>query len=830
MKFSARVRCSALIAALALGLASPSIGQELEAWEEEEVAAEDKVEHSGIEEILVTAEKRSAVLQETPMAISVLTAADLLATGTEDVSGLAFQVPNLHYGEAGGLSRITIRGISNTGFTDPSATFHIDGVYQYNPTAASSLVFYDIAQVEVLRGPQGTLYGRSSTAGSINITSNPPVHEFEAYGDMMLGSYEQIFTRAVVNIPLIDERVALRTAVFQDSRNGYQKNLFNPYNDADDAQEWGLRNQVLFSITPDVDLTMRGGYAHQGGVGWGSKVQINPVYPANGYPGPYHLIYDDPSNNPFPPFCFGTTCEAVVVDPYRDAAPNSTDPREARHDADNYEDVDTWDVNGTLVWDLYNLPLLGDATFNVVASYKQESRTQRNDGDFTEIPMVVANTQAGTTDIVIDSHLISADDEDFEWLLGFFFLDATGHLEIDLSPLDLPNASVFGGLVNPGSIRIIDAGILGSQEKRTVAGYGHGKMNFLEDTFSLGLGVRYSYDWATDRLKVNEARNVTLGVIAGETDPYPCAAPGFDHTGSDTWGAVSGDLKAELRPMDDHMIYVSIARGYKPGVVGHRAILTCDAIGVVLPDGSTSDGTVVVPNAEPEQNWAWEIGFKNTFFENRLQANLTGFHYRYENLQVTGRQDNSTVTQNAPLARVSGVEIETIWMPTDELQLGLLYGYLHARFSEYSGIDFELVGTVDPVTGVVSDGRVDFSGNHMLRAPDHSATIFAQYTHDMGSNGRLIPRIQYYISDEVYFAAANRDSDRQPSYGKLELRLRWEDVDDRMYIEAFGENLTDENVMTTKTISSSLLGRDPRTTTANYDEPLTWGFRLGLRW
>ena len=159
-------------------------------------------EHGGIEEMMVTAQKRSTNIQETPGAITALSGAQLFDRGIYDVESLATQVPNFQYGENFGIARITIRGIGNEGFTDPSTAFHINGIYQNNPTAASALTFYDIAQIEVLRGPQGTLWGRNSTAGAINVTTRAPVHELEIFGDLLRGSYEQWFGRGVVNVPV----------------------------------------------------------------------------------------------------------------------------------------------------------------------------------------------------------------------------------------------------------------------------------------------------------------------------------------------------------------------------------------------------------------------------------------------------------------------------------------------------------------------------------------------------------------------------------------------------------------------------------------------------
>ena len=303
-------------------------------------------EYGGIEEITVTAKKRATNLQETPAAITALTGAQLFDRGIYDVEQLATQVPNFQYGETFGIARITIRGVGNQGFTDPSTAFHIDGIYQNNPTAASSLTFYDLNNVEVLRGPQGTLWGRNSTAGAINVSTRRPIYEFETFGDMLFGSYNQYSGRGVVNVPLIDDRVASRVAVYFDKRDGFQENLFFPGNaqNADDADNWGIRPQLLLDLTDDAKLVLRGMYNHQGGVGFANKILGD--YPSN------YLITPDGVDG-------GILGNPVYiwVDPYnskvngQDMQPNPVDPRQILRDTRQFQDITTWDVNGTLEWD-----------------------------------------------------------------------------------------------------------------------------------------------------------------------------------------------------------------------------------------------------------------------------------------------------------------------------------------------------------------------------------------------------------------------------------------------------------------------------------------------
>ena len=819
--------------------------------------ASAKPESGGIEEILVTAQKRSSNIQETPTAITALSGAQLFDRGIYDVESLATQVPNFQYGETFGVARITIRGIGNEGLTNPSTAFHIDGVYQNNQTAASSLTFYDIAQVEVLRGPQGTLWGRNSTAGAINVSTRPPSHELEIFGDLLRGSYDEWFGRGVVNVPIVEDRIAARTAFFFNQRDGYQENLAYPGTDrqnADDADQWGIRPQLLFEITEQVSLTLRGGYNHQGGVGWASKIQ-------GAYPETYLFTADPVRVPPSPPIIPTPLDLYIFVDPYHsevDGAlmqPNPSDPRQIRRDARQFQDIDTWHINGTLIWD-FSVPAMGDLSLSVVGSYRDEVRDQNFDFDFSDQDIVVGNIKASTRDRVLEAHLRSAGDSSTQWLLGFFMLDADGHLDLDLPGAGRSNNlfvgeggrvctvvagfpppstdctpwSLLGGQVRPfilgEKIALSGAGQVLTNETLSLAGYGHVRQEFFEGQWSVGLGLRYSWDRlkgarSSDMVTVSGPQRIdsanpgnifvspnyidvfSPGDSNGDGIPDNCIQPGTATDEEATWDGFTGDLKIEYKPADDHMVYTSVSHGYKPGFINGNA----QGLGCVPPN------ITPLGNAEDETIWAYEVGSKNRFLDDTIQANLTAFFYDYENLQVRSQFDNTSFVQNAPEAQVWGIEFEGIWEPIEDLSLSVVYGYLNARYLDYTGFNFE--------TGEIED----FSGNRMVRAPKHTATFAAEYLWSLEGNGRIIPRIQYFISDSIYFNASNSRDSREPSYGTLQVRTRWESESDRFFIEGFVENLTDEDVRSTRSVGGGLLGRP---IIVAYEPPRTWGVRIGV--
>ena len=847
---------SLLTLGLVLLLSFPAFGQELEASEDTEDSGEEEGYRGGIEEIIVTAEKRSTALQETPMAITALSGAQLFDRGIYDIESLATQVPNFQYGETFGVARLTIRGIGNEGFTDPSTAFHIDGVYQNNQTAASALTFYDIAQVEVLRGPQGTLWGRNSTAGAINVSTRGPTHELEIFGDLLRGSYQQWFGRSVVNVPILDDRIAARTAFYFNKRDGYQENLAYPgttSQNGDDADSWGIRPQLLFEITDEISLTMRGGHDHQGGVGWASKIQ-------GAYPETYlftaNPIPIDPIPFAVPPF--PSSDLYMFIDPYHSEVggapmqPNPTDPRQIRRDARQFQDINTWHLNGTLVWDFF-VPAIGDLSFSIVGSYRDEVRSQNFDFDSSDQDMLLGNITASTRDRVIDAHLRSSGDSSTQWLLGFFMLDADGQLALNApGPGGTTNAFVgAGGRVctvpvgdptpSPGctpwtltipllgpdpfdpvilgeKIAVSGASIGGSNQTLSLAGYGHVRQEFFEDRLSIGLGLRYSWDRSkgarsSGMVTISGPQRFTPGGYVDIFPPGDANADGIPDncimiaTATDeeeTWDGVTGDLKIDFKPADDHMVYASISHGYKPGSI--------NGVAQGIAPGCNPANITDLKNSAEETIWAYEIGSKNRFLDNTVQANLTGFVYQYENLQVVSRFDQSSFIQNAQKAQVRGIEFEGIWEPIEDLSLSVVYGYLNANYLDYIGFNF--------ATGQIED----FSGNRMVRAPEHTATLAAEYLWSLEGNGQIIPRVQYLVSDSIYFNAANSLDSLEPSYGTLQIRTRWESENDRFFIEGFIENVTDEDVRSTRMVGSALLGRP---ITVAYEPPRTWGVRIG---
>lgn len=729
-----------------------------------------------IEEIVVTAEKRETNLQDTALSISAFSGPALDAAGIENIEDLTFSVPNFHFGRSVtgplGQGGITIRGISSGG-GDASTAFHLDGVYQNSPATVEGLTFFDVKRVEVLRGPQGTLYGRNATGGSVNVISNPPTEELGAYLDAQFGNYDQIRTRGFLNVPLLTDRILSRVSFFQEVRDGYQKNLDSGVrnDDADDARDVAVRTQLLFNLRDDMDLTVRGFYAERGGVGPALKI-----------------VGDLPSEIYLNP-------DSLPLDLYGDngASPNPSDPRKIRLDFVGSQDTSQWGINAAYNWDLVNLPLLGDARLTLIGSYLNGRENRVFDADLSDIPLLVIGYDSPVTEWVTEMRLASVGGDPVEWVAGLFYLNSSE--DITITGRSFPFSS------NPPGENDLELTTEQITERtaQSIAGFGQASYSFWERWRATG-GLRYSYDY-----KEATFEQPPVFLFPGSDEPFIAGQTADDDS---SWGAVTGKVGLDWFWRDGSLAYFSFSRGYKAGYINTAPELD--------PQTGQPIGTTI-GNADPEFINAVEVGSKNLLWENRLQLNLTGFYYDYDDLQVSSIAENTVVVQNAAEATIWGFEGEVTVLPIDGLTLVGNASYLNAKYDDFTGFREE-----DRF-----QTPVDFSGNTLSRAPPYSGMIAAEYAWDLDRWGVLSPRVQFFGSGDVYFRAANDSNEKQDAYTKTDLRLAWRDDTGRLSVEAFADNVTDEDVILSQVIGTNINGW-PVTTV--FDAPRTFGVRFGGRW
>jgi iron complex outermembrane receptor protein len=469
-------------------------------------AAVDEAGSLVLEEVIVTAEKRAVSLQDTALSVSAFTGDTLEGRGVLDAAGMASFVPNLAIGDFGGAVVVNIRGIQTNDTTetsDPSVAFHVDGVYQGRPRGAGAQ-FYDLERVEVLRGPQGTLYGRNATAGSLNVITNKPTDEFGASLEAIAGDYDRIGVRGMINLPAIENTLSFRAAYYSEDRDGYAENddFDSSIDNANDEDAYSVRLHTLYTPNDDVTVLLSGYYYETDSVGshWVDLARADnsdlQKYPLNTQP-----VYD----------------------------------------------ADQWRVSMEASWDL------GDWVLTYLPSYQEDTiNEQLRDLDGTNtlpvlppfIPPVATFGPFNTYSEQTSHELRVAWDGDGAWqgLIGLYYFDEE-------------QATVLDVVLVPNALQLT----FDQYDSKTESTAIFTDLRYdLSDTWQLTGGLRYTDD---EKHRFGETRGLNL-VGAPIAPPGMSSTPNQGEVESD-----STDWKLGLNwtPSDSVLYYALAGTGYKQG-------------------------------------------------------------------------------------------------------------------------------------------------------------------------------------------------------------------------------------------------------------------------
>lgn len=620
-----------------------------------------------IEKVVVTAQKRSEDVQKVPISMKALTGGDLDDRGVDGFSSLQTQVPSLTFGGqvTGGENAITLRGVGTeniTGGGDPGVAYHADGVY-LGRTVGIDETFFDVERIEVLRGPQGTLYGRNSTGGAINvITRKPELGATNGAVNVTFGDYNRLTTRAMVNLPLGDS-VALRVAGVVNTRDGYQ-DILSPAAlcgdcEGDAADNFNLRGHLFFKLSDTADLLITAGhYQNNEPVG----VRLREPFPANfsGFLGTNRFV---------------------------GATPNPTDLREVYKDHKDGLDMDTSNVSATLNWDIAS-----GVTLTSITAYQKLYWNQTTDGDGSDLPL------AYTPYWLNDSHQVSqelrvasSDDGPNKWLIGVFLYQED--VEQAFQFIDT-GYNVFGPAEIPGTLFTFTNG--GNIETTSYAIFGQDDYRFESGLFglptTLTAGLRYTHD----EKKGDDFLDFIFFGGCAIVVPSPtthCAAKTFD----ESWNTLTGRAGLQIETSDDTMWYATVSRGYRSG-------------GVLVGN---------FPGAyNPEYIWNYELGFKSLLWDDRLQFNAAGFWNTYTDMQVFIQDIGGSRIENAAESTIKGIEIDALAKLSDAFTMNFGLAWLDATYDAYTTIDSRAGSSGLPE---------DLTGNRLNRTPEFTAVLGAQY-------------------------------------------------------------------------------------------------------
>jgi len=587
-----------------------------------------------LEEITVTATRRETLASDTPIALTVMTGATIEENGLTDAKKLGEYTPNLGIGAWAGGLQITMRGITNSDPTergDPAAGFLMDDVYIPRPNGIE-VAFFDLNRIEVLRGPQGTLFGRNTTAGAINVITNRPVFQPEGSVKFAAGEYSSFQGTAVYNAPISDT-FAIRAGVNYDTRDNYLEEGPAVTTDLSPFKEnFAVRLQALKTWDTG-EILVRGEHASIGG-NYVEYVPLNHFYTA--YPAAGEdAVWADRS-----------TSEILDV---------------------NYPAV--WDMERDNKNNSFGIELkqaLGDSwDLTYIGGYRKLDRDEdepRPDDDGDRLFRITWNGEYEQ-----QSHEIrfstSTDRLDFQTGLYYLSDDISQDLKLTL-------ASGTDGNNPPGLTIWWNTPLL---ENESWAVFGEGTYS-LTDALRLTAGVRYTDDTKT--------RNNAFQVFCAEYDCINETTERSPYDADGSWEKTTWRLGLDYDLTDTTMVYGTVSTGYKAGGF-------IDGCEVGLGPGCTFSAEALY--YDPENIVSYELGAKGLMLDGTFNYSVALFHFSYDDMQQSAIQNNCfgpgttscTITTNAASAENTGLEFESTWLLTDYDVLQFDATWSDAKFDDY---------------------------------------------------------------------------------------------------------------------------------------------------
>lgn len=577
----------------------------------------------GIQTIVVTAQKRAENVQDIPLSVTAIGSDALETTGFDSLADLSKLSPSLQLSNFGPIAFVTLRGIGNENTTaggDPGVALHYDGVYLGRPVATLFTAF-DTERVEVLRGPQGTLYGRNATGGSINYITKKPTSDFEGQVDLTYGNYDRKRIRGAVNVP-ISESISTRVVGFWEDRNGYTQNAFDGGRNGNDAKNWGIRGHVLFEPEgSDFKALFSANYVETGGVG--STPELREFFPGS-------TTGQNLAGPPIP----GTNNYLVNGVPLV----NDLRPFRESKDADQFRDSDLLLLSATLEYDF------GGIALKSISGYAETSYAALTDQDYSPLPLAELLLQETSEQFSQEVQLLSNNGIGFNWILGgyYFHEDATRQSQFFGSRYDIiaGGASQRLGIPVPSGF---DVG--GDVTSESFAFFAQATYD-ITDQLAITGGIRYTND---------SKDGVNRGFQFGPAPYSGPVAASFDE--------ITYRVAVDYDISEDVLLYASYSTGYKSGGINQVAI-----------------PALTNPVFAPETVDAYEFGLKSQFLDRRLQFNLSLYRNEYDDLQFQVFSLFGPEAFNASGATVQGVEIEFVALPADWFQFDGSIGYTDATF------------------------------------------------------------------------------------------------------------------------------------------------------
>ena len=714
-----------------------------------------------LEEVTVTAQRREESEQSIPMAITALSAAALERQQIRSIAQLNDVVPNFAITQNTGTSssaKIYMRGIgeSESFFTaDTPVGIYVDDVYIARQTGALFDLF-DIERLEVLRGPQGTLYGRNTSAGAVKLISKKPtLRETLGQAELTVGSYNRLDVRATGNLPIGDS-TALQGAILMRTRDGYTRNLFDG-KDVNDQDIKGLRLSLLTEPTDRFRALLTADYVRE---------RSTPGYPA---PIQLNASRDVPSD-PVPKSGSWWETNSDIVDPMND--------------------LDQWGISATLEFEATDA-----LTLKSITSYRKLDNLLYLDADgdiYAPAPSIVSsyNVFQDQSQYQVSEELQALGtlmDQRLKYVAGLYFFREFNEQD-SKSVIGVP--ALFG--LPSASAGRIDLTNIAREELTTdsYAAFASGTFD-ITDRLSLTAGLRYtreSKDFANQVILPNGTQQVvclnTTTVTPMQAAAAPCtpaqiALGYFDFTNQSTfdktWTDWTPRLVVDYQLTDAAMVYLSAAKGFKGGTTSGRDVAALRNFSRIVGD--------------PEINWSYEVGLKADWLDRRLRSNIAAFHNEYEGLQLSLATSGGGFGRiNAGDVEFEGAELELVAVPIEGLELRGALSLLDAKYTSWSGA---LTTCADQGLTTVEQ----YLDLPIKESPKWGYRIGANYSYDLGARGVVSAGADYTAKDDSFNNVCGTAGISRQGNEFLSAQLRWEDSAGKLLVALAGTNLTDSEVV-----------------------------------
>ncbi len=741
-----------------------------------------------LEEVVVTAQKRAESIQDVPISITAFSGDELNRRGLTDISRLASAVPNFDVPTSNTARNVSvrIRGIGSSG-TNPgiesSVGVFLDGLYQ--PTGA--MVFgelSDIASFEILRGPQGTLYGRNTPVGALNVTTLAPSEEFESKITLGYGDYSEVTANGYVGGAL-SENTAGRLSFWYRDREGYQHNLFTD-DDVNGTTTWGLRGKMLFTPSDNVDINVIASYSEIDSECCTAD-QIDPSGPT-GIATPGFLATQAAAGLPFENF--DDSDHVVDGDEIGDDKTESLSfsvqvdwAFANEHTLTSITGYQDWENDVTIASDSLKNNVLPVTQIQKNEIYSQEFRIT-SPADQTLEYLAGVYLYGQDTEFTEDAFVASA--------------EANRVFPVPSPPCQTPCAAVPGDTING----------LFDQETRSVAVYGNMTYHISEQWDITG-GLRWSQD--EKDVFIDHANAPGNGFVIDRLI-FPANTVGNRDLSenSTTWS-----INTRFRPAEDLMLFATASTGFKSGGFNSRR----------LPPGTP----VQFAN---EDSITFEAGIKSTLLDQRLRLNATVYQTTIEDFQESALAPSGTgfIVGNAGEQEARGIELDFTFLATEQLAINGAFAFLDAEYTEFVGAQCGIGEAVDdPVANTC-----DRSGETPAFAPEVTWNLGAEWTQPLAnSDMELRFRADYSWIDEQNRIRVTQDAGGDTdSYGLLNLRAVLAETNGKWQVEAYVNNVSDETYFiqaARQPLGGLISGGGPagaRGFVGWYGAPRTWGLQV----